>query len=356
MTTIGQAAPQPEETSTIHPGSLLRQLDSLWAEFGKGSEQATEGGVVRACSLTWVTVVEGDDRSVQEVDEMLAEVMRVHPSRAIVVLLREGQGRSLKGSVSAQCWRPFGSKQQVCIERVLLEGTRDSACDVPAVIRALLVADLPVVLFCRNARLLQLEGIAETSKMADRVVVDIAYRGTECLDIWPNLPNLGRYVSDLAWDRIIGFRRALASHFQLPAHRGFLSEFTKLTVSTRAKRPTPEAAYLLSWILNSMGFVRSKAGWSRGAQHVVAGFVANGTSAAPVFAVEFSSAARKLRFQAGARNGSNGGLTIISLGDAPDDAALLSDEMVVEYRRRTFEQFLPETIQLFEEPDYLAHQ
>ncbi|MCW5966298.1 MAG: glucose-6-phosphate dehydrogenase assembly protein OpcA, partial [Bryobacterales bacterium] len=197
MTTNGTES--ADTRTSVQPALLLRQLDELWSGFSKGGDETTDGAVVRACSLTWLTVVEGDDQTVSEVDEMLAGVMRVHPSRAVVVLLRDGDARSMKGSVSAQCWRPFGSKQQVCIERILLETTRAGACDLPAVVRALLVADLPVVLFCRHADLLELEGINETSQLADRVVVDIAYQNSACAKLWPRLPGLGRYVSDLSW-------------------------------------------------------------------------------------------------------------------------------------------------------------
>ncbi len=311
---------------------------------------------MRARSLTWITIAEGDDQTIREVDEMLAGVMRVHPSRAIVVLLRDGEARAVKGSVSAQCWRPFGSKQQICIERILLETTRAGACDLPAVIRALLVADLPAVLFCQHADLLNLDGIHETSQMVDRVVVDIAFRNTKCAKLWPKLPGLGRYVSDLAWDRIISFRRGIASHFHAPAHRAFLNEFTRLSVSTRKGKPTPEAAYLLSWTLGSLGFVQRDNAWLRGDQVVEAGFVDDGDPAEPVSALEFRGPSLTLRFVAAAINGNGPGRQVISVGDAPGDTALLSDEMVVEYRRRTFEQYLPATIRLFEEPHYFAHE
>ncbi|MCU0226291.1 MAG: glucose-6-phosphate dehydrogenase assembly protein OpcA [Bryobacterales bacterium] len=345
-----------EERRSVQPSTLLRQLDELWADFSQTSQEAADGAVVRACSLTWITVVEGDHQTVQDCDEMLAGVMRVHPSRAIIVLLREGDDRSMKGSVSAQCWRPFGSKQQVCIERILLETTRAGACDLPAVVRALLVADLPVVLFCRNANLLHLDGIAETSGMADRVVVDIAFQDTVCAKLWPALPGLGRYVSDLAWDRVIRFRRAIASHFQAAAHRKMLDEVQQVAVRTRAGCPTPEAAYLLSWTLGALGFHRDGALWRRGERTLQAGFLAQEDSTHPIDAITFRSPAFTLRFAAGAANGSHPGRMVVPVGETPGDTALLSDEMVVEYRRRTFEQFLPATVQLFQEPQYLADE
>jgi hypothetical protein len=352
-------------SSRIQPATLLRELDALWAEFGKKSDDPANGGVVRACSLTWISIVEGGDQEVQEADEVLASVMRVHPSRAILVLLRKDEGRALKASVSAQCWRPFGSKQQVCIERILIEASRSSACDLPAVIRALLVADLPVVLFCRDPRLLSVAGIQETSQMADRVVVDISFRTGCCAHLWPDLPGMGRFVSDLAWDRIIGFRRAIASYFATPARRELLSSLQELHIHTDAKRPTPEAAYLLSWILGSLGFERASDAkhpesralprWSKGDLTVQAGFVAAPQNSSAVTAVEFRSQKQSVRFTPGDHI-DGAGLEVVPMGDLPSDTELLSDEMVVEYRKRSFEQFLPTTIQLFEESPYFADE
>lgn len=350
----------------VQPETLLAQLDALWAEFGTNGD-TSDNGLLRACSLTWITVIEGDDASVTAVDAMLSDLMRINPGRAIVVLLREGDERGLKGSVSAQCWRPFGSKRQVCIERVLLDTTRAGACDLPAIMRALIVADLPVVMFCRNAHLLSLPGIDETSRLADRVVVDIAWRGAECRDVWPRMPGFGRFVSDLAWDRIRGYRNAIAEQFDIPANRKILDTLTEIRVSTRPQRPTPEAAYLLAWILGSMGFERGEGlKWRKAAASVKAGFTATKSDSpdnpnSRVQRVEFVGKHQTVQFTITARElsveATNGASEIVvPVATVQSDAVLLSEEMVVEHRRRTFEHHLQESIRLFEEPVYFADE
>lgn len=349
----------------VQPEELLTQLESLWTEAGK-SDESTENGLLRACSLTWITVVEGDDASVTEVDAMLADVMRMNPARAIVVLLRAGDERGLKGSVSAQCWRPFGSKQQVCIERVLLDTTRAGARDLPAVMRALIVADLPTVLFCRNAHLLTISGIKETSELADRVVVDMAWHRAECRDIWPAMPGFGSLVSDLAWDRIRGYRGAIAEYFDTAANRVALETITAIRVSTRPERPAPEAAYLLAWILGSLGYQQGTGGEWRGPNGTMeAEFLAvgpNGNPAdsrirevafiAPHQTIRFTVTARELCFAAPDKDSE----IVVPVPAFEADTALLSDEMMVEHRRRTFERHLSATIRLFEEPVYLVDE
>lgn len=345
---------------------LLHELDALWEQFGKENETA-DNGLPRACSLTWIAIVEGDDASVTSIDKMLSGLMRTNPGRAIVVLLRNEDHRGLKGSVSAQCWQPFGSKQQVCIERVLLDTTHSGACDIPGVMRALLVADLPVVMFCPNAHLLSIDGITETSKLADRVVVDMAWQGAACRDVWPKLPEFGKFVSDLAWDRIRVYRKAIAEYFDVPANRKMLESLRRIRVATTPTRPSPEAAYLLAWTLGSLGYEhKSGLTWQKGDATVEAGFssmeTAQVNATGPcIERIEFSAENETVQFSVNTRE-----LSVTETSDCTTvavpvaafeaDTVLLSEEMMLERRRRTFEHHLEATIRLFEESAYLANE
>jgi glucose-6-phosphate dehydrogenase assembly protein OpcA len=216
--------------------------------------------------------------------------------------------------------------------------------------------------------------VAETSSLADRVVVDMAWRETECHDVWPRMPALGKYVSDLAWDRIRGFRRAIAEYFSSASARRILADLASLRVETRPGHPTPEAAYLLTWVLGCMGYRRSADGrnpsrsWQKDGTAVEAGFVAapglpSGAEVAAgessvIQAIEFRGGGSAVRFalqpEAAATGHGDGDTETILVPCVESDTALLSDEMVVEHRRRTFEHHLEQTIQLFEEPAYFA--
>ncbi len=350
----------------VQPGTLLQELDALWGQFGKENE-AAENGLLRACSLTWIAVIEGGDASVTAIDTMLSGLMRTNPGRAIVVLLRDEDHRGLKGSVSAQCWQPFGSKQQVCIERVLLDTTHAGACDIPGVMRALIVADLPVVMFCPNAHLLSVEGITETAKLADRVVVDMAWRDASCHDVWQKTPDFGRFVSDLAWDRIRVYRKAIAEHFEARANRKILDSLRRIRVATRPDHPTPEAAYLLAWTLGSLGY-QPEGGlrWRKGDATIEAGFSGVQTkqpsAAGPgIERVEFVAEHQAVHFSVNTRElsveGSGGNVRVaVPVAAFETDTVLLSEEMMLERRRRTFEHHLKAAIHLFEEPVYLADE
>src|SRR5689334_157211 len=99
----------------IAPEKVLKELGALWADLAKPSE-ASEHGVLRACAMTLVVALEpGDDP--QQVGQVIAELIHEHPSRAIV--LKPGEAhQDLDARVSAQCWMPFGKRQQVCCEQI----------------------------------------------------------------------------------------------------------------------------------------------------------------------------------------------------------------------------------------------
>ena len=67
--------------------------------------------------MTLIVVVE-EERDAQAIGETLASLMHEHPSRAIVLRVRSGEEPSLSARVFAQCWMPFGSRQQICCEQV----------------------------------------------------------------------------------------------------------------------------------------------------------------------------------------------------------------------------------------------
>ena len=63
--------------------------------------------------------------------------MREHPSRLVVLRVKPGEEASLSERVFAQCWIPFGGRQQICCEQIEITTTEAGLKDVPAVVRAL---------------------------------------------------------------------------------------------------------------------------------------------------------------------------------------------------------------------------
>ena len=85
--------------------------------------------------------------------------MPEHPSRAIVIRFRAEDQRALAARVFAQCWMPFGHRQQICCEQIEITASDASLPDLAAVVLPLTVPDLPVILWCRSPRALSFAGI-----------------------------------------------------------------------------------------------------------------------------------------------------------------------------------------------------
>ena len=77
---------------------------------------------------------------------------------------------------------PFGHRRQICCEQIEITASDVSLPDVPAVVLPLAVADLPVMLWCRSARLFSLPAFATLAAIArqdrDRFGMFSACRGS----------------------------------------------------------------------------------------------------------------------------------------------------------------------------------
>src|SRR4051794_17162778 len=153
--------------SAVDPDRLLKDLRGLWRDLGKEDPN----GVLRACAMTLIVVAdEAQDANI--ISETIASLMHEHPSRAIVVRVRQCPEQMLEARVFAQCWMPFGRRQQICCEEIEIIASANSLADVATVVRGLIVADLPSILFCPSENLWWLQQFPSLLPLADKLVVD----------------------------------------------------------------------------------------------------------------------------------------------------------------------------------------
>ena len=186
----------------IDPGTLIRQIDELWASLADHSP-GTEQALMRACSLTLLVLVNEED-DVADLSETLAELMQSHPSRAILIRVAAGGDERLKADVKAHCWMPMGRRQQICSEQIEIEVSERTASDLPSVLLPLIVSDLPVVLWCRSERVARLPVFKQLSAFAARLIVDVReFRGSRDALSWlSDLSRSASCVTDLSWARL----------------------------------------------------------------------------------------------------------------------------------------------------------
>jgi glucose-6-phosphate dehydrogenase assembly protein OpcA len=322
----------------IDPDRILRDLVELWVTLGKQSDGDESGGVLRACAMTLVVVAEETENAL-DVGEILAALMREHPSRSIVVRVRASAESLLDARVFAQCWMPFGYRRQICCEQIEITASDSALKDVPAVVLPLTVADLPVILWSRVPRLFGSPDFASMSQLAGKVIVDTAdfpEPRTALSQIAAEITS-GRLLADLAWTRITRFRELIAQIFQNPMHLSRLPRVNEIRIQHSANAVPVAACYLGAWLLRGLERVGSKPQLRFEAGH--------GSEADLVTGVELSSP-DGLRASLALAEGSAAEVRVNSLVNRtvfpnPSDYALLREELSITARDTMFEESLP---------------
>lgn len=228
-------------TAAVDAGRLLAELNENWRLMGK---QAS-GGVLRACSMTLI-VVAGPQEDPQELGGTLASIMHDYPNRTIV--LRVGTGLGVEARASIQCWMPFGGRQQVCCEQIEILSPRETLAEVPPVLMGLMVADLPVAVWCRDARLAALKELAPVLRLAGKVIVDTSRCGSAAaLESLRALRNGPWRLADLAWARITRWRQRIAQD----SGAGAAGQEARVSYSGAADPMV--ALYLAAWLRLAAG-------------------------------------------------------------------------------------------------------
>jgi hypothetical protein len=240
-------------STTIQPERILRELAELWVSLGKDSEHGQASGVLRACAMTLITIVEeAEDPS--DVWSTMAALMPEHPSRAMVIRVRESAARELASRVFSQCWMPFGHRRQICCEQIEISASDASLPDLAAVVLPLTVADLPVILWCRSARVFGLPDFSQIAKIAQKLLLDSASfpNSAEILVEIGRRSRAGQVLGDLAWTRITRIRELISQIFESRNYLARLREVAEVKISFGGSVPPPAAYYLAAWLLDCL--------------------------------------------------------------------------------------------------------
>jgi glucose-6-phosphate dehydrogenase assembly protein OpcA len=230
-------------TTAVHPEKILQELNDLWDQLDR--DQAGSGGVLRACSMTLVATAE-DEHDAESVRRTLGVLTHDHPSRAVVLTARYGS--ELDARVFAECWKPFGSTQQICSEGVEILADSASLEEAARILVPLKVPDLPLVLWCRGPQAFHLRAFDALFPVADKIILDSSTvpGAGAALNFLRSLRARGCRVADLHWTRLTGWREIVAHLFDdeaLPA-----SSITAARVVYGGAAPSTCAQYFADWI------------------------------------------------------------------------------------------------------------
>ena len=238
-------------SATVVPDSILKDLAALWTQEGKQGD----AGVLRACSMTLLVIAEAADDA-SALGETIAALMPEHPARTILIRLQGEGERALSRRVYQQCWKPFGQRQQICCEQIEITASDAALADLPSVILPLAVPDLPVILWCRSARLVRRPEFSDIAGMATKVVTDSAAAAdsADAIVRMAETARSGGILADLAWTRLTRWRDTLSRVFENRDTLARLSEVNSVQVRFGPSYQTA-AWYLAAWAANALASV-----------------------------------------------------------------------------------------------------
>jgi glucose-6-phosphate dehydrogenase assembly protein OpcA len=229
----------------IKPDKILKELSEIWTSMAKPDEAAAAdavthgGGVLRACAMTLISFVDDEEDSMA-LNNTLAGLMKEHPSRSVVVRLKEGED-FLDARVFAQCWMPFGHRRQICCEQIEITASMNRLADVAAIVGPLAVPDLPRVILMRSARIVRAGALRKILPLGDKIIVDSERAGAPGFGELGGLLDAGHITGDLAWTRITDVRALLAQMLEARAPR-------QITIEYSGREAAPEARYMEAWL------------------------------------------------------------------------------------------------------------
>jgi glucose-6-phosphate dehydrogenase assembly protein OpcA len=229
--------------SVIKPDQILRELGELWKDTAGPEAEASGEGLLRACSMTLISFVD-DEEDAMALGETLALLMREHPSRSIVVRLREGED-FLESRVLAQCWKPFGHRQQICCEQVEITATMNHLEDVAAIVGPLAVPDLPRIILLKSARVVRAGALRKILPLGDKIIVDSTLPGSPGFGELGALLDSGHIAGDLAWTRLTELRALIV---QVLGDRVPKS----ITIEYAGREAGPQTRYLEAWLAGGL--------------------------------------------------------------------------------------------------------
>jgi glucose-6-phosphate dehydrogenase assembly protein OpcA len=238
------------------PDKILKQLSELWVSLGKENKSGNGAGVLRACTMTLIVLAEQDDDPAA-LGETLAALMPEHPARTIEVRLLGETSAELGARVYSQCWKPFSGRQQICSERIEITTSDAALKDLAPFAIALAAPDLPLVVWCRSARLVERKEFWDLGRMARKIILDSGQLGEPQAAIARVAKAIreGYLVGDLAWTRLTRWRETLAQIFENPRYLSLLPGISSVRITAPPERASA-AMYFRAWIgraLQSVG-------------------------------------------------------------------------------------------------------
>jgi glucose-6-phosphate dehydrogenase assembly protein OpcA len=237
-------------------GKVEKELRHLWRSE---AEKSDAGPVLcsRTLNLVVYCLAAAD---LQAAAELLDPIVMQHPCRAILVSpAAPNAEQEIHTEISASCLTSHTGNRYIGRELISIAAKPAAQARVASIVRALVLPDLPVFLWWRDANSLGNDLFQQLRELASRVIVDSA--GLEDLQAdWPRVHSLFQSpdtaVSDLAWSRLTSWRQLIAQLFDGPARMPYVQRLRRIVVEfgNEGSSVQADALLLAAWLARQLGF------------------------------------------------------------------------------------------------------
>lgn len=239
-------------------GQVERELRHLWRNE---AEKSSAGPVL--CSRTLNLIVYCRALAdLQAAAELLDPIITQHPCRALLISPAAPDAQEeIHTEVSASCLTSHSGNRYIGRELISLAAKPAAHARLASIVRALVLPDLPVFLWWRDASSLGSELFNRLGEVATRIIVDSA--GLEDLQAdWPRVHSLvqrpNKALSDLAWSRLTAWRQLIAQQFDGPSGAAYLHRLRRIVVEFGNEGgglgARTDALLLAAWLARQLGF------------------------------------------------------------------------------------------------------
>jgi len=240
------------EQLEVDVAAIERSLADLWK-----SESGNEGAVTRAALWNVVAHATTEEHRVLAANTLSATSGSV-PQRSIIVEASASSEERLSAWISANCTIVSGGKQ-VCSEEITISASGSRVLNVPSLVRALLIPEMPVAAWwIGDLPIGRDDYVIDLLDVADRLVVDShAFDSAEDLALVERIAaTTSTAPADLTWVRLEDLRIATASLFDSDAMRSRLQMIKQVKIRAHGDElfgAFVEPLYFAGWLAAQLG-------------------------------------------------------------------------------------------------------
>ena len=250
----------------IDVGAIEKKLAGMWRDSEPPREPRDKQApaITRACVLNLIIIASASE-DCDAVSSLLDKVSTEHPGRAFLVLTdRKSDVARLESKASIRCRQVSSTRREICGEQITLVAEGLAVETSPSAIAPLLVPDVPVFLWWKEAPDFDDHLWNNLIPLCDRVIVDSASFARPLDDLramtsYLALAESQIKLTDLNWSRLSSWRTLIASFWDNPVYLDHLQHLKQVSIgfcpaNGDTGRYAVKPLLLTGWLASRLGW------------------------------------------------------------------------------------------------------